>query len=639
MATKEKGNIIVPAASQFAMRKANELRQNAEKINFQYAGAKTTRFRDFLTYQGSQTESQLLPYYDRLTIITRLRQLVRDDPYAAALLSAYPTQIGTSTMSSLAGVDDDQDEAASTFNDGHERMWIEFAKRVEYGGLSLHEVEQILWREDLIAGEMFFLKLKNGRLQMIPSEFCFSDYANILPDSPEADGVVVEDGIVTGYRFGYRDKYGTLQPGKSITKAENVIHFFFQDRPEQRRGVPRLSPVLNVLQDIYEICGAKVNQVKTQSFISGVVTKNYAPADAADMMRGQNSDGTRSDYQDLRGGALYYMETGEDMKPFQSSINANDFDEFLKSRLEAVGGAVGMPPECWIEGFRDSNYSSARATVSTWIRTVAARRMHCVAKFLEPVHDFWLEKNPASLRGVYDPTEVVFTFPGVPAIDEQKQNDADAKALAACLTTYAQVYGAKGQFWDTQFKQIQREKQRMEALDIAPNFAPNATAGVSQAQRKAQAQKDDEDDKEAEMRHKETIVALSANRPPVPVPHSITVMPPNVNVSPSTINIPAPVVNFEVKPSHITVEPPTVNVQQAAAPVVNVAAAEVNVPAPIVNVAAGASPVVNFESPAPVVNVTTPAPVVNVTVPPLNASLTVSRDSKGLIRSGDIQSK
>lgn len=473
---KTKGEIIVPAASQFAMRKANEMRENAEKINFQYAGAKITRARDFLTYRGSQTESQLLPYNDRLTIITRLRQLVRDDPYAAALLSAYPTQIGTSTMSSLAGVEDEEDEQASTFNDGHERLWLEFAKRVEYGGLSLHEVEQILWREDLISGEIFFLKLKNGRLQMIPSEFCFSDYANTMPDSPEADGIVVEDGIVTGYRFGYRDKYGTLQPGKDITASENVIHFFFQDRPEQRRGVPRLSPVLNVLQDIYEICGAKVNQVKTQSFISGVVTKNYAPADAADMMRGQNSDGTRSDYQDLRGGALYYMETGEDMKPFQSSINATDFDEFLKSRLEAVGGAVGMPPECWIEGFRDSNYSSARATVSTWIRTVQARRMHCVCKFLEPVHEFWVEKNPTALKG-HDPEEVVFTFPGVPAIDEQKQNDADAKALAACLTTYAQVYGGKGQFWDTQFKQIQREKQRMDKLGIAPNFAPNATAG------------------------------------------------------------------------------------------------------------------------------------------------------------------
>lgn len=466
-----KGEIIIPEVSKFSMRKAQEMRDNSEKINFQYAGAKTTRFRDFNGYKGSQTESQLLPYYDRITIITRLRQLVRDDAYAAALCAAYPTQMGTSTMSSLAGEDAD-----SEFNDAHESKWCEFARRIEYTGLSLAEVEQILWREDLIAGELFFLKLKNGKLQMIPSEFCFSDYSNIMPDSPEADGVVVRDGIVTGYRFGYRDKSGTLQPGKEITPAENVIHFFFQDRPEQRRGVPRLSSVLNVMQDISDICNAKVNQVKTQSFISGVVTKNYDPAGAADAMRLPDSSGLRSDYQDIRGGTFYYLETGEDIKTFQSSLNANDFDDFLKSRLEAVGGAVGMPPECWIEGFRDSNYSSARATVSTWIRTVAARRMHAVCKFLEPVHDFWLEKNPGEISGE-EAKEVVFTFPGVPAIDESKQNESDAKALAACLTTYAQVYGAKGQFWDTQFKQIQREKQRMSALGIEPNFAPNATAG------------------------------------------------------------------------------------------------------------------------------------------------------------------
>jgi len=632
MEKKKAGNFIVPAASEFSMRKAREMRETSDKINFQYAGAKTTRFRDFLGYKGSETESQLLPYYDRLTIITRLRQLVRDDPYCASLLTAYATQMGTSTMSSVAGEDDD-----AAFNDRHERLWYEYAKRVEYTGLSLSEVEAILWREDLISGELFFLKLKNGRLQMIPSEFCFSDYANILPDSPEADGVVVKDGLVTGYRFGYRDKYGTLQPGKEITPAENVIHFFFQDRPEQRRGVPRLSSVLNVLQDIYEICNAKVNQVKTQSFISGVVTKNYAPADTADMMRLTNSDGTRSDYQDLRGGTLYYMETGEDMKPFQSSINATDFDDFLKSRLEAVGGAIGMPPECWIEGFRDSNYSSARATVSTWVRTAAARRGHCVARFLEPVHDFFLDKRPGEFPDKDEAEEVIFTFPAVPAIDEGKQNESDAKALAACLTSYQRVYGSRGQFWDTEFKQIAREKQRMETLDIAPNFAPNATAGTPSKSQQAKQQEDAaKEAKEEEMRHKETIIALSANRPIVPPPHQITVMPPNVTVSPSTVNVPAPVVNFEMKPSTINVEPAQVNFTNAT-PTVNVAAAEVNVPAPVVNVAAGAAPVVNFEAPAPVVNVTTPAPVVNVTVPPLNARVTFDKDRTGKISGADIK--
>ncbi len=636
MEKKKAGNLIVPAASEFSMRKAREMRETSDKINFQYAGAKTTRFRDFLGYKGSETESQLLPYYDRLTIITRLRQLVRDDPYCASLLTAYATQMGTSTMSSVASVEE-EDENDSEFNDKHERLWYEYAKRVEYTGLSLSEVEAILWREDLISGELFFLKLKNGRLQMIPSEFCFSDYANILPDSPEADGVVVKDGLVTGYRFGYRDKYGTLQPGKEITPADNVIHFFFQDRPEQRRGVPRLSSVLNVLQDIYEICNAKVNQVKTQSFISGVVTKNYAPADTADMMRLTNSDGTRSDYQDLRGGTLYYMETGEDMKPFQSSINATDFDDFLKSRLEAVGGAIGMPPECWIEGFRDSNYSSARATVSTWVRTAAARRGHCVARFLEPVHDFFLDKRPSEFPDKEEAEEVIFTFPAVPAIDEGKQNESDAKALAACLTSYQRVYGSRGQFWDTEFKQIAREKQRMETLDIAPNFAPNATAGVPNKAQQAKQQEDAaKEAKEEEMRHKETIIALSANRPIVPPPHQITVMPPNVTVAPSTVNVPAPVVNFEMKPSTINVEPAQVNFTNAT-PTVNVSAAEVNVPAPVVNVAAGAAPVVNFEAPAPVVNVTTPAPVVNVTVPPLNARVTFDKDRTGKISGADIK--
>jgi len=487
------GTLIIPAASQFAIRKARELQQTADRINFQYAGASISRARDFRSNQSSQTESQLLPYFDRLRIITRLRQLVRDDPYAAALLSAYPTQVGTSTMSSLesgemGGADDvggseAENPAAAEFNDRHESAWFDFTRRIEYCGLSLAEVEQIVWREDLIAGEVFFLKLKSGRLQMIPSEYCFSDYATGwgAQTGNEQDGLVVENGVVTGYRFGFRDETGTLQVGKTITPADQVIHFFFQDRPEQRRGVPRLSSVLNVLQDIFEICNAKVNQVKTQSFISGVVTKNYAPGDAADLMRNQNSDGTRSDYQDLRGGALYYLETGEDMKPFQSSINATDFDDFLKSRLEAVGGAVGMPPECWIEGFRDSNYSSARATVSTWIRTVQSRRSHLVCRFLEPLHGYWVEKNPAEVRswGPYDADEIGFAFPGVPAIDEAKQNESDAKALAACLTTYAQVYGSRGQFWDTQFKQIQREKQKMAALGIEPNFAPNNSAPMA----------------------------------------------------------------------------------------------------------------------------------------------------------------
>lgn len=458
---------------------------------FTYAGAGTTRFRDFRINTGSRSEAQMLPYYDRLRIITRLRQMVRDDAVCAAILSAYPVQLGTSTLNSLehTAADPDTgedaatpDAAAALFNDAHETEWCGWSCNCEYTGMSLSQVETIAWREDLIAGEVFLLKLKSGKVQLIPSEFCFSEDVSIFsksataqPGRDEKDGIVVQDGVVTGYRFGFRDSGGNLQQGKEITPAEDVIHFFFQDRPEQRRGIPRLAPVINILQDIQEITNAKVQQVKTQSFISAVVTKNYAPAEAADLLRTSNSDGTRSDYQDLRGNAMYYLETGEDMKPFQSSTNAADFSDFLKSRLEAIGGAIGVPPEIWIEGFRDSNYSSARATISGFIRTVYQRRGHMVSRLLEPLHGFWVEKNPALWREVgaeYDTTEVSFTFPGVPAIDESKQNDADAKALAACLTTFGAVYAAKGKFWDTEFKQIAREKQRMAALGIAPNFAP-----------------------------------------------------------------------------------------------------------------------------------------------------------------------
>ncbi len=415
------------------------------ELAFSYSAARTDRFRDFNHIASTPiSEAAMLPQWERNTITARLRHLVRNNEYVAALVSTFAVHLGNSTLRAHS-----PDKA---YNDAKERFWLNYSRSCELTGLSLAEVEEIIYTELLVAGEVFFLKLATGKIQLVPSEYVFSGKE---PEEREIQGIVYDGtGNPTFYRIGSRDSRGTLKAGEKPIPAAQVIHLYRKDRAEMLRGVPWLSSAVNAIQDLSEIVAAKVMSVKSQSFISAVVTRNVESA-LPNLADGADSNGTRTKHQTLKNGTIYYLENGEDIKAFQSQFQSQDFDAFLLSRLRAVGACIGLPLELFVEGFKDSNYSSARSTNLLWGKKVRSIRRLIERRFLEPLNLWASERARAAnlLKGesAYD-AETSFGWPTIPAIDEAKEAEANIKKLNAGLTTYSAIYAENNLFFDDEIK-------------------------------------------------------------------------------------------------------------------------------------------------------------------------------------------
>lgn len=482
-----------------------------------YHAASDTRFRDFgagIYGTRPRTEAEMLRPYDRARVISRGRLMFRNNPYLAALLKAYAMEIGTPTFRSTARLADDKKSAE--YNDARDRLIHAWAIDCESDhALSLDQVEEIYSYEECIGGELFEVALKDGTIQLIPSELCGSPIAGgafgetlakgaFQDGTPLPKGATEYDGLVRdtqkkliGYRFAVRGLGGLIdfEPENSIVIPEKYVwHRYDPDRVEMGRGVPKLAPVLTRLQDVFETSDARNQQVKNAACLSMWITKNIDPYNFSQAMQGAIRGGQldnaatlatvaakRSSYQELRAGAIYYGETGEDLKLIEPKLGSADFHEHYIDLLQACAACLdGMPIEIGIEGYRMSSYSSARATGEKWKRNVRRVRSRREQKTLDPMV-LW-QTNRAELFGdlsripLEQKKEMRWGWPAIPEIDGLKTALQNAAELANGSTTLEKILADKNEFVDQVVAQFSREKGMFLKALIVEGTANGMTA-------------------------------------------------------------------------------------------------------------------------------------------------------------------
>ncbi len=461
-----------------------------------YEATRNTRERTLFSgsYYRNQTETEQLPFTDRLKIIAYLRLAVRNNPVVAALCMRYATVIGSPSVhfNTLdGGVNNEKETAVEA------RL-----KTICHGtGWSWHRLHKIVSVEELIAGEVFAVKV-GGKIQLIPAELCGSP---AQPETNEVDGIFYgEEGEPTAYRFGVRVNYGgsnvsrisyAEEDGARIVDAEFVTHLGEPSRIEERRYSPRLSSVIGQIQNLDDIIRAKVTTVKNQSAMSLFFTKNFDPglfAEASAMASAvEGNAGTllaqtvaRSAYQEIRNGQIMYGEAGEDVKLIEPNLNAQDFSQFALGLLDQICAPVGLFPEEVLVGYRNSSYSSARAdrirlgdTLKDLRRSREGFCDSVVSMILGVAIDSG-EIQDAS-DGVAD---VSYGWPIIREIDEQKHVSGQAIALANGSKSLDQICAENGTFSDQVQTQVVRCATRSAKLVKAYSSYPSPTPEQVEAQ-------------------------------------------------------------------------------------------------------------------------------------------------------------
>jgi hypothetical protein len=437
-------------------------------VNY-YDAAATNREADFGAWLSTVSEDFYFGSATRCVVIARIRREVRNNPYLAGLVAKFPEAIGQPVLRSRT--------KNRGFNLAKDTFWYSLAKRLTPTGDSLRTVVDLLKSEMLVAGEIFFIKLPSGRLQLVPSEYCGSPNSDTAADAKgrkEVNGIIyAATGEVAGFRFGQLEASGILNFSSStVVDARHVIHVYKKDRVQMGRGLPWLLPCLRPAHDLYEITRAKTKQIKDITSIFGTIEK----AGASSFLNGLDAPALGENGEpvtetpdaaadkvktgpvrvELRPGTFIALEPGEKLNTLSSKYEAADYKELIMLMLHAISSPIGLPVELWFSGLGDVNYSGFKGLGVQW----DARRKDLHAwleeAFLDPFHEWRMglafimgELPPVPPGG--QPDEIDWKWRRTAVLDEEKARKSNATGLDSGEIDLGDVWEERGLYAEDVF--------------------------------------------------------------------------------------------------------------------------------------------------------------------------------------------
>jgi len=277
----------------------------------------------------------------------------------------------------------------------------------------------------------------------------------------------------------------------------NVLHMFEVLRPNQKRGVPYLAPVIEQLKQLERYTDAELQAaVISAAFAVFIKMDPQAFQDLFEdddtrntfLQKGMQWDGS------LDSGQAVNLLPGEEISAATPGRPNSEFDPFVTALFRQIGMALELPYEVLVHHFQ-SSYTAARAAMLSAWRVFRRRREFLSSKFCQPIYETWLAEEVAAghiaapgffadpiVRAAWCGTKWTGDAPGV--LDPMKEANAAEKRLDIGITTLdAESIAHDGEDWESKHKQQVKEKnmRRKDGLIDAPSAPAPAAPGESSA--------------------------------------------------------------------------------------------------------------------------------------------------------------
>jgi lambda family phage portal protein len=416
------------------------------------------------------------------TLLSRARDSVRNNPYAATAIDSYVSN-AISTGIRLQSQHPDLDIQKQIM-----QAWGRWVKEsdVEYepanvssGQTNFYGQQALALREVVEAGEVFARFVNRPyedrlsvplQLQLIESEQ-LPLYRN-SPGTQIPDGNTLRmgieyrpDGRREAYHFYKAHPYETMfypQSGLEIDRipATDVLHVYKQVRVGQMRGMPWMASVLATLYEIDQYQDAEIVRKKTAAMLTFFITKTTPEG----QILPESTDGQyftppqpgapydpMSAISKLEPGTGQVLFPGEDVK-FTQPTQDGDFPTAIEVGLRAFAAGAGITYE-QLGDLSKVNYSSIRAGLIEFRRKCEQfQHLTFIFQFCHPVFRRWLREAVISgaldLPGFHDDPspyeDVRWITPGWPWVDPLKDMQASTLAVRGGFSSRAQVVSEQG---------------------------------------------------------------------------------------------------------------------------------------------------------------------------------------------------
>ena len=262
--------------------------------------------------------------------------------------------------------------------------------------------------------------------------------------------------------------------------ADEIIHAFLPEHPEQIRGVPWMAaamPEIHMLDAYQEaaVTAARVGASK-MGFFKTPDGEGHAVADDED-------DGEL--ITEAEPGTFGVLPKGYDFVGFEPDYPHAAYERFVKTLLHDIAAGLGVSYHALTGDLSEVNYSSARAgtleererwlTIQAWFREAVLR----------PIYLRWLSNAllHTDLAGRLTQDEAMARY-GVHEwqgrrwqwVDPLKDIQASITAIAAGLKSPQQVMAESGVDPEETLEQIARFLEQAREREVPVSFAPSQTA-------------------------------------------------------------------------------------------------------------------------------------------------------------------
>jgi len=418
------------------------------------------RVRAYNWTSGSDSINNLLARGGVGTIRSRSREAVRNDPVAARAIDAFVSNCIGSGIKPLPIVDD-EDLRREILG-----AWQEWCEEADADGRADFYGLQSLAVRAMREGGECFVRFRPRRpqdgfstplqIQLLEAEFC-----DALKDTALPTGNIVRSGVEFD-RVGRRRAYWMFRnhPGDYIgvdslnsfpVPADQVAHMFQALRPGQVRGVPSMSAVLVALYELSQFTDAELVRKKLAAMLCAFQT---TPNPDNDIL-GAGSVGTATDGVELGSlepGTLQLLPPGHDIRFSEPADVGGAFKDFMSQQLRSIASGLGLTYEQLSGDFSQVSYSSARAAMIEFRRSMKQMQTQVVVHQLcRPIWRRWFETAVISGRlelpsgmSVKEASSARWILPGWEQVDPQKSISAQVTAIQAGLMSRDQAIAESG---------------------------------------------------------------------------------------------------------------------------------------------------------------------------------------------------
>jgi len=421
-------------------------------------------------------DAQLSPR-DRKKLLGSVRDLRRNLTICAWAIRKHLDYVSSFSFQSRTGNEELNDRIEELMEWWSRPRNCDVAKRH-----SLPRMIRLLEECRTIDGDVFLLKLSDGRLQAIEGDRIQTPSSGVprgLKASKLTHGVQTDShGAAEAYCVCKRTPVGSYKFERFL-RAGFVVHHGFFDRFDQVRGISPLAGAINAFQDVYEATDYALAKMKVAQLFGLIFYRNTVEAVAA-QTTGSDSDrdGREDSEQEVdfgRGPVQLDLEIDEKAEWLESKTPAPEFGAFLQKVIAAGLKALDLPYSFFDESF--TNYSGSRQALLQYeqsaevkrgdvrmlLNDITAWRLRAFVQdgVLELPADIPVER----LRWEWIPR-------GIPWIDPLKEVNADVQAIGAALSSRTRVLRRQGLDFGSLARELAAENKVLDELGLPTRVTP-----------------------------------------------------------------------------------------------------------------------------------------------------------------------